>query len=249
MGRAILQPGWRWSVDVQPNVGTPSCQAHHFHIVLRGSFAARMDDGEEAVFTVGDICDIPPGHDAWVVGDEVAEILDIAGNVEEFGTPALHTGTVVTLLMTDIVGSTELAEPGGTRRGARSWSGTTASCARSWTGSGARRSTRPATGSSRRSRARSPRSMPRARSATPCGACGVEVRIGVHTGEVELAYGDVKGLAVHAAARVMAFGGASEVIVSGVTRALGGGGPFAFEALGEHQLKGIAAPMDLYRLR
>jgi class 3 adenylate cyclase len=77
---------------------------------------------------------------------------------------------------------------------------------------------------------------------------GVEVRVGVHTGEVELAYGDVKGLAVHATARVMAVGGASEVVVSGVTRALGAGGPFSFEGLGEHRLKGIAAPMELFRL-
>ena len=148
VGRARLQPGWRWSEDVQPNVGTPTCQVHHVHVVLRGSFAIRMDDGEEAVFVAGDVCDIPPGHDAWVVGDEVAEILDIAGNVEEFGTPALHTGTVVTLLMTDIVGSTELADRVGDTAGARSWSATTGSSASSSIATGGPRSRRPATASS-----------------------------------------------------------------------------------------------------
>ena len=80
-------------------------------------------------------------------------------------------------------------------------------------------------------------------------ASGIEVRIGVHTGEVELAHGDVKGLAVHATSRVMAAAGASEVVVTGVTRALCLGGPFAFDVLGERQLKGIAAPQELFRLQ
>ncbi len=249
VGRALLQPGWRWSEDVQPNVGTPSCEVHHFHVVLRGSFAVRMDDGEEAVFVAGDVCDIPPGHDAWVVGTEVAEILDIAGNVEEFGTPALHTGTVVTLLMTDIVGSTELAD----RVGDTAWGqilerhnrivraqldrfrGTEIAT----TGDGFL-----ATFSSALAALHAARAISDA-----VRACGVEVRIGVHTGEAEVAYGDVKGLAVHATSRIMAVGGASEVVVSDVTRALGSGGPFGFDALGEHRLKGIAAPLALFLLR
>jgi class 3 adenylate cyclase len=249
VGRAILQPGWRWSVDVQPNVGTPSCQVHHLHIVLRGSFAVRMNDGAEVVFVAGDVCDVPPGHDSWVVGDEAAEILDIAGNVEEFGTPALHTGTVVTLLMTDIVGSTELAD----RVGDPTWRQTLELHNRivraqfdrfrgmeiATTGDGFLATFTSALGALHAARAISAAVL----------ECGIKVRIGVHTGEVEVANGDVKGLAVHATSRIMAVGGASEVVVSDVTRVLGLGGPFRFDALGEHQLKGIAAPLELFRLR
>ena len=249
VGRAMLQPGWRWSVDVQPNVGTASCEVHHFHIVISGSFAVRMDDGQEAEFVAGDVCDIPPGHDAWVVGDEVAEILDIAGNVAEFGTPALHTGTVVTLLMTDIVGSTDHAD----RVGDPAWRQVLER--HNWivraqldryrgieiatTGDGFLATFSSALAALHAARAITAEVL----------ACGVQVRIGVHTGEVEAAHGDVKGLAVHATSRMMAVGGASEVVVSDVARALSAGGPFDFDPLGEHQLKGIAAPLELFRLR
>lgn len=249
VGRAILQPGWRWSEDVQPNVGTPSCEVHHFHIVLRGSFAVRMDDGQEAEFVAGDVCDIPPGHDAWVVGDEIAEILDIAGNVAEFGTPALHTGTVVTLLMTDIVGSTDLAD----RVGDPAWRQVLERHNRivraqldrfrgmeiATTGDGFLATFSSALAALHAARAITAEVL----------ACGVQVRIGVHTGEVEASPGDVKGLAVHATSRIMAVGGASEVVVSDVVRALSAGGPFEFDPLGEHRLKGIAAPLELFRLR
>jgi class 3 adenylate cyclase len=249
VGRALLQPGWRWSVDLQPNVGTPSCEVHHYNVVLRGSFAVRMDDGEEVVLVAGDVCDVPPGHDAWVVGDEVAEVLDLAGSVEEFGTPALHTGTVVTLLMSDIVGSTDYAD----RVGDTAWRGVLERHNRivraqldrfkgteiATTGDGFLATFTSALAALHAARAIS--------EAVP--ACGVKVRIGVHTGEVEAAHGDVKGIAVHATARIMAVGGASDVVVSDVTRALAGGGSFGFDALGEHRLKGIEAPVALFRLR
>ena len=40
IGRAILEPGWRWSDDVKPIVGTEWCEAHHVHVLLAGRFAA-----------------------------------------------------------------------------------------------------------------------------------------------------------------------------------------------------------------
>ena len=76
--RGVLAPGWRWSVDVKPAVGTDSCQAAHTGYVVSGRFHVRMDDGTEYDFGPGDAHVVSPGHDAWVVGDEVCTIIDVA---------------------------------------------------------------------------------------------------------------------------------------------------------------------------
>ena len=68
--RVTHEPGWRWSVCVKPIVGTDSCQVGHLIHVISGRIVVRMDDGSEAEFGPGDVGSIPPGHDAWVVGDE-----------------------------------------------------------------------------------------------------------------------------------------------------------------------------------
>jgi class 3 adenylate cyclase len=69
------------------------------------------------------------------------------------------------------------------------------------------------------------------------------VRVGVHTGEIEVLPDDVGGIAVHAVARLMALGGAGDVVVSDTTRALVAGAGFRFEDRGEHALKGLDEPM------
>src|SRR5262249_8321882 len=79
IGRAEYQPGWRWSVDVAPLAGTPTCQVEHVGLVLSGRAAVRMDDGEERVLVPGDVFYVPPGHDSWVVGDEPYVSLHLAG--------------------------------------------------------------------------------------------------------------------------------------------------------------------------
>lgn len=73
-----LQPGWRWSTDVKPLVGTESCQASHTGVVLSGRFHIRMDDGTEVELGPGDAHAVSPGHDAWVVGEEPCTIVDFA---------------------------------------------------------------------------------------------------------------------------------------------------------------------------
>jgi class 3 adenylate cyclase len=74
---------------------------------------------------------------------------------------------------------------------------------------------------------------------------GIEVRVGLHTGEVEIVGDDVAGIAVHTAARVGAKAGASEVLVSGTVKDLVAGSGIGFADRGEHVLKGIP---DQWRL-
>ena len=68
---------------------------------------------------------------------------------------------------------------------------------------------------------------------------GIEVRVGLHTGEVELVGDDVAGIAVHIAARVGALAGAGEVLVSGTVKDLVAGSGIGFVDRGEQVLKGI----------
>ncbi len=77
---------------------------------------------------------------------------------------------------------------------------------------------------------------------------GVEVRIGMHTGECELIGDDVGGMAVHIAARVCALAGEGEVLVSGTVFGTVVGGPLQFEDRGLHELKGIPGPWPLFAL-
>jgi len=79
VGRGTYQPGWRWSENVKPIAGTDSCQVEHIGYVMSGRMALKMDDGAEREFGPGDAFHIPPGHDAWIVGDEPCVLLDFGG--------------------------------------------------------------------------------------------------------------------------------------------------------------------------
>jgi quercetin dioxygenase-like cupin family protein len=70
IGRAVFEPGWRWSTHVKPIVGTESCQVHHIGYVVSGHLHIEMTDGASMEVKGGDAFEIPPGHDAWVIGDE-----------------------------------------------------------------------------------------------------------------------------------------------------------------------------------
>lgn len=80
------------------------------------------------------------------------------------------------------------------------------------------------------------------------GRLGIRIRAGVHTGECEVAEGDVAGLAVHTAARIERTAGPGEVWVSETTRALVSGPGLAFVDQGEHDLKGLDEPLRLFRV-
>ena len=70
VARSEFYPGWRWSTDLAPIMGTQSCQVHHLGHAVSGVLHVRMDDGEALDIPPDSIYEIPPGHDAWVVGEE-----------------------------------------------------------------------------------------------------------------------------------------------------------------------------------
>ena len=82
IGRAILQPGWKWSESVQPLVKTNSCEAPHFQYHISGVLMVKMDDGTILECKPGDISLLPLGHDAWVVGNEPVVLVDFQGMVD-----------------------------------------------------------------------------------------------------------------------------------------------------------------------
>jgi len=79
VGRATFEPGWQWSKHVKPIAGTDSCQAAHMGYFISGRMVIRMNDGEELEFGPGDFMVCPPGHDAWIVGDEPCVVVDWQG--------------------------------------------------------------------------------------------------------------------------------------------------------------------------
>src|SRR3984893_6647623 len=79
VGRLVFEPGWRWSNDVKPIAKTASCEAPHFQDHVRGRLGIRGDDGTEFVAGPGDLTSLPSGHDAWVIGDEPAVVVDFYG--------------------------------------------------------------------------------------------------------------------------------------------------------------------------
>jgi hypothetical protein len=79
IGRATLQPGWKWSESVKPIAKTESCEAPHFQYHASGTIRIRMDDGTEKEVKAGEVSLVPPGHDAWVVGDEPVVLIDFQG--------------------------------------------------------------------------------------------------------------------------------------------------------------------------
>ena len=78
-GRATFQPGWKWSECVKPVAKTKSCQAPHTQYVISGKMTVVMDDGTKKDFGPGDVGTVPPGHDAWVVGNEPVVAIDVTG--------------------------------------------------------------------------------------------------------------------------------------------------------------------------
>jgi hypothetical protein len=86
IGRFNFEPGWRWSECVKSVVGTDSCQVSHVGYAVAGRITIRLDDGTEGTISAGQSFTIPPGHDAWVEGDEPFVAIEVM-SAEQYATP------------------------------------------------------------------------------------------------------------------------------------------------------------------
>lgn len=85
VGLAVFEPGWRWSVHSKPVFGGESCTTAHVGYVISGRLRILMDDGTEGEIQKGAAFSIPPGHDAWVVGDEPCTFVEFFPRVSSHG--------------------------------------------------------------------------------------------------------------------------------------------------------------------
>ena len=88
LGRAILQPGWRWSNDVKPIVATERCMVLHKGYCVSGALVIQSGDGTETHISPGDAYVVEPGHDAWVMGDEPYVAVDFSEQMGEYAKPS-----------------------------------------------------------------------------------------------------------------------------------------------------------------
>ena len=87
LGRLNMEPGWKWSECVKPVVKTDSCQVSHVGYVVSGTITIKMNDGTQKTFTKGTSYTIPPGHDAWVEGNERFVCIEVM-SAEQYAKPA-----------------------------------------------------------------------------------------------------------------------------------------------------------------
>jgi class 3 adenylate cyclase len=248
IGRATIEPGWRWSVDLRPTMGTQWCTFRHLGIALSGRFHVLMEDGHEMDVGPEDVFDIPPGHDAWVVGDEPFETVEIAG-IYGYGRRVAGETYVASLLITDVVDSTamldQLGEPEWRRVQAAHYEQMRRILDRhrgvevTTTGDGML--------STFDSAARAVRAAAEIHDAGE--GLGIRIRAGIHTGEVEAVPGNLRGLAVHLAARIAAAAVPGETLVSTTVHEMTTARDLVFEDRGSHELKGISGPRQLYSVR
>lgn len=230
---------------VLPAVRLPTLVLHR-----RGDHDSRLEEGRyiAAHIAAARFVELEgEDHVPWVDSDQVVD------EIEEFLTGVRHgpdpDRVLATMLFTDIVGSTERATEIGdhrwrellerhhelVRRQLERFQGEEVDTAGDGflaTFDGPARAIR--CGQAIRDQARE---------------LDLEIRAGVHTGEVERAGRDVRGIAVHIGARVAAMAGAGEILASGTVRDLVAGSGIVFEERGSHSLKGVPGQWALYAVR
>jgi class 3 adenylate cyclase len=240
VARSTAMPGWRWSVHMRPIVGGKWCQARHVGTITSGSFAFEYPDGTRTELHAGDVYDMPPGHDGYVVGDQPVSVIEWGG-VRAFNS--FRGGTksrrLLTLLLTDLVDST----PTASRVGDPVWRDMLSvhyEMARNQLERFDGREVKT-TGDGMLSTFESPAQAlwcaQEIRERTHDER--LQMRAGVHIGEVEVVGADLRGVAVHEVARITSAAEPDEVLVSELTRTIAGTSGIAFDDRGMHTLKGI----------
>ena len=247
LGRSILQPGWRWSESIKPISRTELCEYHHIGVCLSGRLRIETREGAELTIEAGQFYEVPAGHEAWVDGDEPYENIEWQPSVA-FGEPegGDFDRVVATLLVSDIVNSTARA----VELGDGAWRDLLARHDREVRSQLDRFRGREVTttgdgfvavfdGAERAIRAAQA-------IADGVSTIGLEVRAAVHTGEIELEGGNVRGVGVHIAARIASLAGPGEVYASWATRELLAGSSIRFTDRGLQSLKGLAEERRVY---
>jgi class 3 adenylate cyclase len=250
VGHCSFEPGWRWSTEMGPLVGSESCPIRHLGYSMSGTVHVVMDDGQTLDIGPDTVFDIPPGHDKWVVGDEPWVTIEWGASGRALGAALREAGarSLATVLFTDIVDSTSrlrlvgdsawrdllAAHNARLREQLNVFRGREVKT----TGDGLL-----ATFDSPTRAARCAVEMTRS-----VRSIGLEIRVGLHTGEVELVGDDVRGIAVHTAARILALAGPGEVLLSSTTGSLLEGSGMVLEDAGAHELKGLSGSRQVFRL-
>ena len=250
VGHCHFEPGWRWSSDMGPVVGVASCPIRHLGYSMSGTVHVVMDDGQTLEVGPDTVFDIPPGHDKWVVGDQPWVTIEWGASGRALEAALNESGgrSLATVMFTDIVDSTARLQSIGDA----AWRDLMAA---------------------HNARLREQLNVFRGREVKTTGdgllavfdsptraalcaieiarsvrAIGLEIRAGLHTGEIELVGDDVRGIAVHAAARILALAGPGEVLVSATTAGLLEGSDLSLEDAGTHELKGLPGMRQVFRL-
>jgi len=249
VGRMTYEPGWRWSVDVKPIAGTTTCQYHHLGVTMSGRLRVEMPDGTELEIGPGEVFEIPPGHDAWVVGDEPWVSVDFEA-MRTYGKQRNEQAEriLASIVMTDIVDSTRLAAD----LGATKWRDLVAEHNRKASLAIDRHRGRlvKTTGDGVLAQFDGAERAVRGAAAIRDAAqtLGLPIRAGIHTGELQVTSDDVRGIAVHTAARIMAAAGPGEILLSATVIEIIEGSGMTFDDAGIHELKGLPGKRQLYRL-
>jgi len=239
--------GWAWRTHVQQLYGGEWCEARHAGVMIAGRFAWQLMDGTVNEFAIGDLFDVPPGHVGWTVGDEDAVSLEWAG-LRRWVVGARTSRVLASLLFTDIVDSTKVAS----RLGDADWHDLLSvhyhQAHEAIERYGGRQVATTGDGvlATFDAAAAAVRCAIQARVAAQ--AQGLDLRLGVHVGEIDLAGNDIRGVTVHEAARVMSAAGPGEILVSEQVQLLCRGSDFTFEDAGEHVLKGVPERWHLFRV-